>query len=58
MIANIFLNRSKDNLINKNFINYHREIELINYIRKLGLINDDCFIKAKLELKKSYIGKN
>ena len=44
MIANIFLNRSKDNLINKNFIDYHREIELINYIRKLGLINDDCFM--------------
>ena len=56
MIANIFLNRSKDNLVAKNFLDYHMEIELLNYIRRLGLIDDDNLIKAKLEIKKSHIG--
>ncbi len=56
MIANIFLNRSKDNLVAKNFLDYHREIEIINYIRRLGLIDDDSLIKAKLQFKKSHIG--
>lgn len=56
MIANVFLNRSKEYLIAKNFIDYHREIELINYIRRLGLIDDDNLIKAKIEFKKSHIG--
>lgn len=56
MIANVFLNRSKEYLINKNFIDYYMEIELLNYIRRLGLIDDDNLIKAKLEIKKSHIG--
>lgn len=56
MIANVFLNRSKEYLINKNFIDYHMEIELLNYIRRLGLIDDDNLIKAKLEIKKTHIG--
>lgn len=57
MIANIFLNRSKDNLIAKNFLDYQKEIEIINYIRRLGLIDDDSLIKAKLQFKNSHIGK-
>lgn len=56
MIANVFLNRSKEYLIAKNFIDYYREIELINYIRRLGLIDDDNLIKAKIEFKKLHIG--
>lgn len=57
MIASVFLNRSKDNLISKELINYFREIEIINYIRRLGLINDEQFLNAKVEFKKSHIGK-
>ena len=56
MISNVFLNRSKEYLINKNFIDYNMEIEFLNYIRGLGLIDDDNLIKAKLEIKKSHIG--
>lgn len=57
MIANVFLNRSKDNIISKELINYFKEIEIINYIRKLGLIDDNQLLNAKVEFKKSHIGK-
>ena len=57
MIANIFLNRSKETIISKDFKNYLREIEYTNLLRRLNLINDDHLLKAKVEIKKSHIGK-
>ena len=57
MIANIFLNRSKETIISKDFKNYLREIEYTNLLRRLNLINDNHLLKAKVEIKKSHIGK-
>lgn len=57
MIANIFLNRSKETIISKDFKNYLREIEYTNLLRRLNLINDDHLLKTKVEIKKSHIGK-
>ena len=50
MIANVFLNRSKEYLIAKNFIDYHREIELINYIKQFSKVG--ISIKPKTDIEK------
>ena len=52
MIANIFLNRNKENIISTDFKNYLKEIEYINLLRRLNLINDDQLLKAKVQIKK------
>ncbi len=57
MIANIFLNRSNENIISKELREYLREIEYTNLLRRLNMITDDNLLKAKVEFKKSHIGK-
>ncbi len=57
MIANIFLDRCKENIISKDLKEYLKEIEYINLLRRLNMINDDNLLKAKVEFKKSHICK-
>ncbi len=57
MIANVFLDRSKEYIISKEYINYLVELETLNYLKKLNVINQTIYDKAILYLKKLYIGK-
>ena len=57
MIANVFLDKSKEYIISKDYINYLVELESLNYLKKLNVIDIKLYDKAILYLKKSHIGK-
>lgn len=57
MIANIFLNVSNENKISREFLKYIKELEILNHLKKNNLINDEDYLKIKINLKKLHIGK-
>ena len=57
MIANVFLDKSKDYIINKDYIYYLVELETLNYLKKNNIIDLILYDKANVYLKKSHIGK-
>ncbi len=57
MIANVFLDRSKENIISFSYIDYIVMLETLNFLKKENLIEINIYDKAILQLKKSYIGK-
>ena len=57
MIANVFLDKSKEYIISKDYINYLVELESLNYLKKFNIIDMKLYDKAILYLKKSHIGK-
>lgn len=55
MIANVFLNNNKSNLICKNYIQYLLQLDALNYLKNEKLIDIKNYERAKLQIKKSHI---
>lgn len=55
MIANIFLNRTSENIISKNFIQYLIQLENLKNLRNKDLISEEVYLKSKVQIKKRYI---
>ena len=56
-ISNVLLNDSKKYIISKEYIDYLIKLESLNYLKNNYLIDINLYDKAKVYLKKSYIGK-
>lgn len=57
MVANIFLNRTSENIISKNFIQYLLQLENLKNLRNKDLISEEVYLKSKVQIKKKYISK-
>jgi len=56
-IGSIKLNKTKEYLISKDYINYLVELEALNYLKRLNVIDINLYDKAIVFFKKSHIGK-
>ncbi len=56
-IGSIKLNKTKEYLISKDYINYLVELEALNYLKRLNIIDINLYDKAIVFFKKSHIGK-
>lgn len=56
MVTTIFINESNKK-IDKNYLKYLKELELLSYLKKLNNIDIEKYNKIKVELMKSHIGK-
>lgn len=56
-IGSIKLNKTKEYLISKDYINYLVELETLNYLKRLNIIDINLYDKAIVFFKKSHIGK-
>lgn len=56
-IGSIKLNKTKEYLISKDYINYLAELEALNYLKRLNIIDINLYDKAIVFFKKSHIGK-
>lgn len=54
MIGNVYLNEVKK-YYDYNYIQYLLKLEAINYLKKEGLINEDIYLKFKMQIKNSHI---
>ncbi len=57
MISNIFLNRTTDYIISKDFIQYLLQLEALKYLRNKDLLSDEVYLKSKVQIKKSHISQ-
>ena len=53
MIAKVYLNRSKENLIDKDFLKYTL---FFKYLKTLKENSEDLYKRTKVQLEKSHIG--
>ena len=52
MIAKVYLNRSKEYLIDKEFINY---LELLKYLKYVKDNNEELYKRTKVQIEKLHI---
>ena len=56
-IGSIKLNKTKEYLISKDYIDYLVELEALNYLKRMNIIDINLYDKAIVFFKKSHIGK-
>lgn len=56
-IANIFFNKDQEHIISKEYIDYLVRLWVLNYLKRMNIIDMSLYDKAILYFKKSYIGK-
>lgn len=57
MIYNVFEDGKNQNSIKQTYLDYLIQIELLNYLNRLKLIDNNTYSNAKVEIEKSHIGK-
>ena len=57
MIYNVFEDGKNQNSIKQTYLDYLIQIELLNYLDRLKLIDNNTYSNAKDEIEKSQIGK-
>lgn len=57
MIYNVFEDGKNQKSIQQNYLDYLVQIELLNYLDRLKLIDNNTYSNAKVEIEKSHIGK-
>lgn len=55
MVVNIFLNRTSENIISKDLIQYLIQLETLKDLRNKDLICEDVYLKSKVQIQKKYI---
>lgn len=57
MIYNVFEDGKNKNSIKQTYLEYLIQIELLNYLDRLKLIDNNTYSNAKVEIEKLHIGK-
>lgn len=57
MIYNVFEDGKNQKSIQQNYLDYLVQIELLNYLDRLKLIDNNTYSNAKTEIEKLHIGK-
>lgn len=57
MIYNVFEDGKNKNSIKQTYLDYLIQIELLNYLDRLKLIDNNTYSNAKVEIEKLHIGK-